>query len=1859
MARIDSNCLHKHFRVSDDWWNITKDDKGNPPSRSLFIGNIPNGTKGSSIRDIFEAYGKIETSSPAGFGQADRGFALLTYGDIDSAQRAISRCYGHDLFNQGAGCKIRFSKSQQQTKTPVSEIPSSKVGEARSEWFQQSEHSPRALARAQKIEHEDALSRVEPTATQLPPTAPKKMLEFAKKVLTSPSAPRTTRVDISPPPLRRMDTYRPDPATLRGDQRRSSHEQRPKDIDRYVPSYRLRDDAYSSYRDNESHSPPRRGRSPGWSSSYSQAFEARFSGSEDRRSSPIQASTQNKALAVAQACDLLDRPAESFKPGTSQLPTASADTAISSLRNATAAKRDQQEGTTAKLDLAKGVTRPLYESQIAALEILPNPVVVPPATDSRMVNLQSLPSATKAQEDVTASTSTSPTWHRLRPPADDTSSITSSSTKSSQRRRQCNHCKAPDSLLLGVLVKCSACPRRYHGNCGTPRPISTKEHEDFTCGRCARKSKPSTLEQTRAASPELGTPRDDIVTPDASMNEQTKGYQDSEIAVQPSVGERTLLTTREPASWLDESKAAFDTRADDISSLAASSLPDVLDNAHVVNPPTAVTELEEATQIRQEHTKHTLHHPSTQSDSFEAHDSSAAGVQRTKSASAYRKPYVTTEAEEGDGSVVGDFLPASPMTSSQAVETSLTNFDRQEGQHPQQKAIDATTSAERPRQDTVPPPSTKSFLEEYSALSMAPTRIQKQAMEMVQRYKSVTCPDWMSSRCKYTSYACNFAHYDTGIDLPGTARDNPHWTCYRWMHKLPCPHGDCCPYAHKDTGLYVGLNGKYSTKHLTCSFWQNGGCVHSDTRCLFAHRDTGYSASGRVARDVTNRAKMTSQCRGAAEAGNRGSMPSSQANEQPRALPQSPPILRSRPAASMVPAADGRLFALDLGSPESALESNTAKERLSKRPQSPAMKKRTTLPLGSIETTCTAESSPYSPKSMLGDNKGIDGVDTPFSPTSSIARGEQKFLYGVDTPYSPTFTMATTEQSSPNGENNGTKSKANPVSNSHHSEINPRLRSSFSPMSAATARDAGSGLSSFTETTVPPQRTRERNEAFTTVASATTATSESRVDQMDKPSSNEVSNQTFQGTYGNSRSDPQGNDPKPAGKAVSAGAAPSKHYAKRSTVDPRTIRRNMLASAAAKSASPVEGSVSSITSIKKCEKCDKRIFGSASFCTSCSKDSTSAHASRAGSPERSKPGDPRNQSELSTSGERSHSIHSGIAKFMEANAARSVLAVAKEHMFSSASTPTSAKSLKRPHEGDVFIQRKRPKVMVPLRKPSTTKREGQACEASQMQHVSIVDSKLKFSKPLSIDQVELNRHENNASGPSSGAASGPTRDQSQRVEVLDQPDNNKENRRPSYSSMSQTTEETEAKVSQENGCSEVTPTTHPKPDKSPPKQSVSATRTQPEIVAENGNEGDNDNEVLSELSSITDDPLPEQRIMLKLKVSKTTPATRCCTCRKHHKSCLHDEAGHMDPARCADYLERVKHGSRKHDNYWSSRLPEIRAAAKRYTNGEYEEDSEPDDNSDGLEIWQDAAESMVPASPSSSEDPLGHIDSSTTQGLRPRSGKLDGAHSNSSSTEKTKARTLQAHPAIPTPAHTPSPAVGGAEIPITQQTPSKAATQPTSKSPKRDLKKALGWLRKRGVQFDSGDDSDEDMEDTRPSATAQPFSWPPKASSHDLFEVAPALRPPPEPTASIQKAAAPSIPNLRAGLSKKELWKNLSSIQCAERRARYGNPHKVLDRALPSQMVKTTIQEEAPLTEQQRLAFHVPAVETKEVKIPFETFLGMPEEPIVVRENTFRNREGKVVEFDLAFRDGKKSLGVTVGGRMMGDGKMRWPFARG
>jgi hypothetical protein len=212
---------------------------------------------------------------------------------------------------------------------------------------------------------------------------------------------------------------------------------------------------------------------------------------------------------------------------------------------------------------------------------------------------------------------------------------------------------------------------------------------------------------------------------------------------------------------------------------------------------------------------------------------------------------------------------------------------------------------------------------------------------------------------------------------------------------------------------------------------------------------------------------------------------------------------------------------------------------------------------------------------------------------------------------------------------------------------------------------------------------------------------------------------------------------------------------------------------------------------------------------------------------------------------------------------------------------------------------------------------------------------------------------------------------------------------------------------------------------------------------------------------------------------------------------------------------------------------------------------------------------------------------------------------------------------------------------------------------------AKAKLLAKGVVFESDSDSDLGDEpenlpsDFTPSLRSEPLGIWAKDKSRDLFEVAPILRPQthslsngePTPKDSKSKSAAE---DLRAGVPKKTLWKNLLKIQCAERRSKFGDPHRIVERNLPTRHVQTTIQQPVRI-EQDAHIFDVAPLERKEVSMSFEKFLSMPENPVIVRTKT-RKLKGETI-LDLAYRNDVRNE-VTRAGRRARDTGPEYPFAR-
>jgi hypothetical protein len=183
--------------------NLT-DDMGNVPTRSLWIGNVPLNLTDDDLHMVFGKYGDILSvrATPA----KHCGFVNFDYSD--DAIRAWRACHEIDIFNTGVPVYVRFEKPPSWLKE---KHPSLK--------------RKRSLANSLLSFPDDPLKRPVPTGPR-------------SQVLQAipPTGPKSQQTSISPPPLRRHDTYRPH-VLSEEDRTARKVAERHRQIDLYRPSY--------------------------------------------------------------------------------------------------------------------------------------------------------------------------------------------------------------------------------------------------------------------------------------------------------------------------------------------------------------------------------------------------------------------------------------------------------------------------------------------------------------------------------------------------------------------------------------------------------------------------------------------------------------------------------------------------------------------------------------------------------------------------------------------------------------------------------------------------------------------------------------------------------------------------------------------------------------------------------------------------------------------------------------------------------------------------------------------------------------------------------------------------------------------------------------------------------------------------------------------------------------------------------------------------------------------------------------------------------------------------------------------------------------------------------------------------------------------------------------------------------------------------------------------------------------------------------------------------------------------------------------------------------------------------------------
>lgn len=189
------------------------DDMGNLPSTSLWIGNVPPTLTEAVLEDAFERFGTIDSAVAKPYKKC----AFVNFQDINSAREAWHACHEKDIFNTGIAVYVRYQK-------PPSNLDKYSLKRKRT--------STNTIVSIS----DDALRRSIPTGPRLSDGLP-------------PTGPKAQQTSISPPPLRRHYTYRPNDQS---DEERTSRftGERHRQGDTYRPSYE--DDLGEGYSDRRS-----------------------------------------------------------------------------------------------------------------------------------------------------------------------------------------------------------------------------------------------------------------------------------------------------------------------------------------------------------------------------------------------------------------------------------------------------------------------------------------------------------------------------------------------------------------------------------------------------------------------------------------------------------------------------------------------------------------------------------------------------------------------------------------------------------------------------------------------------------------------------------------------------------------------------------------------------------------------------------------------------------------------------------------------------------------------------------------------------------------------------------------------------------------------------------------------------------------------------------------------------------------------------------------------------------------------------------------------------------------------------------------------------------------------------------------------------------------------------------------------------------------------------------------------------------------------------------------------------------------------------------------------------------------------
>lgn len=440
-------------------WSIEAitDDRGNRPTKSLWIGNVPSSTSGSAIWEIFGKFGTIESVSPTGPTRVSMGFAFVNFKDLESSVAAWRALHDQDIFRVRSPVYVRFTSGQSEQKPlrqgqgsgDAMSLSGLKAAQAKSEWFRPIEGSRQPWATQQDGHPVWARGG--------PPTAPRSMRADSYRPIDrwpqGDSYRQLTRRDSHDQPLERRssDTWRPVGADLveRHDRRPQQASYCPINDETHQPPVHVRfanrtSDRYASKPLGEEGVLPRLPES-----AVQHQREVGASGGEDHRKLPDRREQESYLEDQRGPPGLIHEQKQKAVDG----------------------KSSQQTNAPSAAQASDGkVCSPEYMTPPPTIDLRID------AEDDPDPNGSSVGPEVANRDSVNpgpfGSIVSSNAIKRLRTPNDDSSSqkseVTSSSNTSAKGKR-CTDCKCLGSDL-SPLFSCTRCPRRFHSCCGNPQP---------------------------------------------------------------------------------------------------------------------------------------------------------------------------------------------------------------------------------------------------------------------------------------------------------------------------------------------------------------------------------------------------------------------------------------------------------------------------------------------------------------------------------------------------------------------------------------------------------------------------------------------------------------------------------------------------------------------------------------------------------------------------------------------------------------------------------------------------------------------------------------------------------------------------------------------------------------------------------------------------------------------------------------------------------------------------------------------------------------------------------------------------------------------------------------------------------------------------------------------------------------------------------------------------------------------------------------------------------------------------------------------------------------------------------------------